>query len=285
MRGLLLLAGLWGCAGPAATLLPLPEPAQLGAQVAGPVEEYERGRLWVNLNGAASLYEDYGCQRLWVRSYTAEGVRLTARVFALDLPLHAFGLFGQLRPAGGRPLDLGDGGALGESELLFWQGGYFVSLLLRDPGASDPALLERVGRSLSRQLPPGTGPPALLGLLPKRDRIAHSEQYLRDNALGYASLANGVGAEYRLEAGPARLYVFALESPSAARAGLEEVASGLEERRALDLGEGGAEGRDPYEGDTALFVQGSHLVLLRGDVGGEGRSLLELGAMALSASR
>ncbi len=276
MKGLLLLLLVWGCAGPREMRSPaLPDLGQVpGAQAAGPVETFARGHLWVNLNGAASIYEDYGCQQLWTRSYTVEGEQLSARLFAMDLPLHAFGLFGQLRPAGSRALVLGDGAALGKSELIFWQGRHFVSLLLRDPGASAPALLERVGQVLSRQLPPGQGAPQILALLPAEGRVAHSEQYLRENALGHASLGNGVGAAYHLEGGGAMLYVFALASEVAAQAGLAEVAAGLEDRRGFDLGVGGVQGRDPYEGDTVLFAQGTHLVLLRGGPEGEERHRL-----------
>lgn len=284
IEGLLLLA-LAGCAAPGggaglAALLPAPE--AVGAARAGQAAQFARGELWINLNGAAAIYEDSGCQRLITRDYTVEGVALTIKVFELERPLEAFGLFSQLRGPENRPLDLGDGGALGSSDLIFWQGKYFASVLLRDPGQQAPQLLERVGRAVSGRLPAGTGLPAMLRLLPGEGRVAHSEQYIRQNGAGYASLHNGVAAQYRLGAEVVRLQVFRLESREAAVAALEELAGALEDRRETDLGEGGVEGRDAFEGETAIFTEGAHLVLLQGEADGQTqRFLLERCAAGL----
>jgi hypothetical protein len=230
----------------------------------------------VNLNGAAAIYEDYGCQRMATRDYVVEDVALTAKIFDMERPLYAFGLFGQLRAAESQPLVLGDGGALGHSDLIFWQGKYFASVLLRDPGQREPELLERIGRTLSARLPPATGRPSILALLPKEHLVPHTEQYIRQNGLGYGFLCHGVTAEYRLGEGLVRLYVFQLGEQEEALRALEEMAALLSHPGPLEppLGEQSAAGTDDYAGETALFAQRGFLVVAQGEADRKAVSLL-----------
>jgi len=276
-----LLAGLSaaGCGGvprPAYSPLELADflPAREdvpGAVDAGEILEFDRQNLWINLDGAAEYYLDYGCVRMVTRDYRVQmdsekGVIVTVKVFDMQSSLSAFGLFSQLRSPGASPVSAGDASALSTSDLIFCQARYFVSVLLFDPAQRTGALLQELAKVVSARLPKGSGLPEALQLLPPQNRLPRTERFIRQNVLGRDFLHHAVAADYQMGTRPLHLYVCQLGDAAAARQALKQFDSTLRERRSFipPLGDLRAAGTDPFAGFTVLFCQGSYLVLAQG---------------------
>ncbi|MBT4504610.1 MAG: hypothetical protein HOC74_43190 [Gemmatimonadetes bacterium] len=249
---------------------------------AGEIEEFDRENLWINLNGAATYYLDYGCLRMATRSYRVRTdslpeIEIVVKIFDMQNPLFAFGLFSQFRSTDMEFRKIGAEGSLSSSDLLFYRGRYLVDVLLADPSLRAPALLESVSRQIDSGLPVGSGRPVELGLLPAADRIPYSERFVRQNGLGFGFLRNGLSAEYRIGTDPTRLFVFTLASADSAGEALTRFSAELSEVHPLTppLGDRALRGIDPFAGETLLLTLGKRLVLLQGTADSEAsRNLL-----------
>jgi len=265
---------------PAAFLPPIAAIPQ--AVDAGEIEEFDRENLWINLNGAATYYLDYGCLRMATRSYrmqtdSPEEIEIVVKIFDMQTPLFAFGLFSQFRSADMEFRKIGAEGSLSSSDLLFYRGRYLVDVLLADPARRAPALLESVSRQIASGLPVGSGRLPELEALPAKNRISNSERFVCQNGLGYGFLRNGVSAEYRIGTDPARLFIFTLASADSAEEALTRFSAELNEVHSLTppLGDRALRGIDPFAGETLLLTLGKHLVLLQGTADSEAsRNLL-----------
>lgn len=234
------------------------------------LQAFERENLWINLNGAAEYYLDYGCARMVTRTFQVEdGVSpplgIIVKIFDMQTPLNAFGLFSQFRSTSALPLDLGDGAAVADSDLLFHQGRYLVDVLLFDPSQSAPDRLRQFGQQVSARLPAGAGLPPSLKLLPDEHRVPRTERFIPQNILGYAFLARAVAADYQLGDQFVRLFVLQCDDANAARQTLDRFAATLQDTHPLapPLGDQSIAGTDPFAGLTFAFAQGTHLALVQ----------------------
>ncbi len=179
------------------TLLPatLDEAKRVDLQVAMVEARAEDGD---ELMAAAAAF---GAQWLYRAGYRMpEGqVPLSARIVDAGQPEQAFGLWRARTPAAVRTVNVGRAGWLDEAtgRLAFWAGRHYTELSMAPPAS--PALVEAAARALVRSQLVYGGPFWAESVLPQEGRIPASLRYVRQAALGLASLSDCWLADYSAE--------------------------------------------------------------------------------------
>ena len=245
-------------------LLPAPE-AVPGWSLPEAPRTYAAESLYEYIDGSADLYHSYGFRGAAVRDYRgADGGWITVDIYDMGRPLHAFGIYGAEQPPEAAKRAIGAQGYAEDALIAFWQGPYYVKVSLVDGG--DARSLEALARAVASGMTSSTDPPCELSRLPAKHRIADSERYVKQSALGHKFLTEVVSAQYRLGKPAAALHIADLGEAEAAAAGFEKLrlfesktGEGLTDVPAL--GEAAFAVRDPYYGEMVAARQGQHLYL------------------------
>lgn len=204
----------------------LPQGAAMGAWTqSGAVRLFTGGtELFQAIDGAGEKYMAYGFRQMARTDYRRPGSELvvTAEVYDMGSALGAFGQYSMLLSDGRDPSTLesqaqnvGGGGFLGTSQLVFWRGKYLVQLnLADDAGEQEEAALRTAAREalvplaarIAQSLPgETTRPPAPPGF-PADELVWGGVTYLANNGLGVDNTGpawvghsrNAAGRRYRV---------------------------------------------------------------------------------------
>src|SRR4051795_1599304 len=183
------------------------------------VERYTEANLYEKINGRSELFHAYDVTGMtFVTFSTADDPSKFIDVFLYDMttPLGAFGVYSVERSPGSKPIAIGDGGHCTGADLFFRKGRYYASILTSGPdeevrkGAS--ALADTLANRLKGEVAELWG----LAMLPAKNRIDDTVQYLMVDALGLDFLTNAFTARYR--DGEAEFTAFVARCKSAANA-------------------------------------------------------------------
>jgi hypothetical protein len=244
--------------------------------------------LYEYINGNADLFVSYGFLRVAVGDYVfrdaSEGW-VTVDVYDMGAPLHAFGIYRAERAEGVEPLAVGAEGYSSAGLLAFWQGRYYVKVLMIDGDAAGAAraLAEKTAAGICEK----AGMPAELARLAADGRVPGSERYVKTSALGHRFLVEVLSANYSLSDHTASLHVADLgDSAKASEALLKlrefEAGSGAAIEDLQGVGVEAFQTRDPYYGEMVVGRVGQYVAIaLSEEVGRD--SLGELAGTALSA--
>ncbi len=194
-------------------LLPARQPAaseSLPAKVAGfvpqgwqifdRVKQYTPQNLYEQINGRASLFLAYDVFRLTFVSFvnhdaTAKFIDLS--IYDMGTPTNAFGIFTAERSQGEKAIKLGRAGYRSGASYFIWHGPYYIRII----GSEDTDKLQRIGMDLARKATaslPDSGEPVWgLNALPQTDRMPHSVQYYKVDAMGLVFLRDTYTAVYK----------------------------------------------------------------------------------------
>ena len=233
MLGIVSLTALTLCAGcgeragmsEVARLLPEPD-SVAGVTAIGEISEYEDSALYDFLNGGAELYFDYGVVSVTSAEYATVGDRaIEVSIHDMGGPAGAFGIYSNIRYAGGAFVAVGNEGMLTPSSLDFWKGRYYCRLLAFDTDAETQTAILDLGRALAGNISVAGSLPEIIRLLPEEHRVARSEKYftkpLALNNIRYISSENvlilgdgteGIAAAYEMDG--MAFTVFVIEYPS-----------------------------------------------------------------------
>jgi hypothetical protein len=109
----------------------------------------------------------------------SDSVVFSVEVFLFKDPTDAYGIF-SLIPAGDE-VPFGDGAGFSESTLRFWKGPFFVRIF-HNGEVSDllkPQVL-KIAQAVDKRIEVHGSPPALISLLPVKERANHSVRFLHD---------------------------------------------------------------------------------------------------------
>ncbi len=267
----------------------LPEPDSVpGWMLKEEPRTYGLDDLYQYINGNADLFLSYGFVRVAVGDYApTDGTEgwISVDVYDMGAPLHAFGVYRAERAGGVDAVAVGTEGYAGDGLLAFWQGRYYVKVLMIDGDTGDAA--RRLAEKTARDICGHTGMPAELARLPADRRIPDSERYLKTSALGHRFLVEVVGAEYALAGGAGALHVADLGDSAKAREALLrlrefEAGSGAVVEDVPDVGVEAFGTRDPYYGEMVVGRVGQYVAIALSEKAGRD-SLAELARTALSA--
>jgi hypothetical protein len=241
---------------------------------------YTPGNLWDLINGAAESYLSYDFVDLHLGDYEhASGTVIHAEVYRHSTPVNAYGIYTAERSPEYQFVEVGTQGYLEEGVLNFLTGQFYVKLYSTDSGAEVQKALQKIGEKISGHLDQENSMPELLKHFPSSGRLPYSDQYIRENFIGFDFLHSAFTVGYE---GGFKLFVIqgkdADEILEIARKYLAFTKQGIDPAHTKDLVI-----KDPYNGDIPAIIQGQYLVgIIDGSANEDARTLLEILASALS---
>ena len=192
---------------------------------------YNSDTLFDHINGEAELYFPYGFDMLATVTYLNKknpDVWVVVDVYRMGSVLDAFGIYSNYRKADAAEAVIGAEGFVSSSQLMFYQGRYFVRIQVTGTTSLEQELLLACGRTVSRNLPPNTGRPGELEVLVGiPGMVTKSDRYLGQSLLGYAFFRRGMIADAMLGGERVQVFVVFENSPDAARKAFDDYRSYL----------------------------------------------------------
>lgn len=192
---------------------------------------YNSDTLFDHINGEAELYFPYGFDMLATVTYLNKkypDVWVVVDVYRMGSLLDAFGIYSNYRKADAAGAVIGAEGFVSSSQLMFYQGRYFVRIQVTGTTSLEQELLLACGRTVSRNLPPNTGRPGELEVLVGiPGMVTKSDRYLGQSLLGYAFFRRGMIADAMLGSERVQVFVVFENSPDAARKAFDDYRSYL----------------------------------------------------------
>jgi hypothetical protein len=185
----------------------------------GVVERYTEANLYEKIDGRSELFHSYDVTGMSFVTFSRSGdPSKFIDVFLYDMtpPLGAFGVYSVERSPGGQVIAAGDGGHRTEADLFFRKGRYYASILTSGPDAKAQKAASALADALANRLKGEAAELWGFAVLPAKNRIDETVQYLMVDALGLDFLTNAFTAKYR--DGEAEFTAFVARCKSAANA-------------------------------------------------------------------
>lgn len=192
---------------------------------------FDKDTLYDHIDGEAELYFPYGFDLLASARY-ANGrnprAAVVADVYRMGSLLDAFGMYANYRREQGAPVQVGAEGTLSSSQLIFYQGRYFVRLQATgSPGPGNDVFLA-CARAISHRLPENPGRPEALEAFRIPAVVRNSERYAARSLLGYDFFRRGFTADAVADGAPLRLFLVPEDSGDAASRAFDRYRSYLQ---------------------------------------------------------
>jgi len=149
----------------------------------GEARIYEGKKLFDYMDGGAELYYEYGFEQALVQRYKAKQGDVTAEIYQMDTPAHAYGVY-TFDTEGEHPA-IGQDATYAQGLLAFWKGRYCVRAFAENEGFKD--VLLALGQAIAKKILQEGERPAILAFLPPQWVVADSLLYFR----GQIALNNG----------------------------------------------------------------------------------------------
>jgi hypothetical protein len=223
---------------------------------------YYADELWEYINGAAEGFLAYGVKAVIVQDYVSEsGAGLKLEIYDHETPLMGFGIYSQHRDPGLRFIEVGTEGFGDEYSLQCWKGRYYIKINVYETSDALSGAMMRFAEAVTGAIPGGSSLPVELWGFPEEGLAEKSLTYLTEGVLGRGRFPHAFAGDYELEDATGRLYLFPTGGADEADA-LADWYAGETESELSDRTEGEAQyrygtGRDPYQGEVAIFTCGS----------------------------
>ena len=156
------------------------------------VERYTEANLYEKINGRSELFQSYDVTGMTFVTFSkADDPAKFIDVFLYDMttPLGAFGVYSVKRPSGSKAIATGDGGHRTGADLFFRKGQYYASILTSGPDEEVQKAVSALADTLANRLKGEAAELWGLAMLPAKNRIDNTVQYLMVDALGLDFLA------------------------------------------------------------------------------------------------
>lgn len=166
----------------------------------GLVERYTEVNLYEKINGRSELFHSYDVRGMtFVTVSKADDPAQFIDVYLYDMttPLGAFGVYSVERSPGAKAIATGDGGHRTEADLFFRKGQYYVSILTSGPDEEVQNAALALADTLAKRLKGKAADIWGLAMLPAKNRVDDTVQYIMVDALGLPFLTNTFLAQYR----------------------------------------------------------------------------------------
>ncbi len=243
---------------------------------------YTPGNLWDLINGAAESYLSYDFVDLHLGDYKhASGTVIHAEVYRHSTSVNAYGIYSAERSPEYKFVEIGTQGYLEEGVLNFLAGQFYVKLYSTDSGDEVQEALQKIGQKISGHLDQENSLPKLLKLFPSKGQLPYSDQYIRENFIGFDFLHSAYTVGYD---GGFKLFV--IQGKDAAE--IQEMAKQYLAFTKQDIDPASVSEltfKDPYNGDIPAIIQGSYLAgIIDGSDYENARALLEELAKVLASA-
>jgi hypothetical protein len=243
---------------------------------------YTPANLWDLINGAAESYLSYDFVDLHLGDYEhSSGTVIHAELYRHSSMVNAYGIYTAERSPDYSFINVGAQGYLEEGVLNFLSGQFYVKLYSTDSGNEVQEALQMIGQQISGHLGQDNKLPELISLFPAEGQLPYSDQYIRENFIGFEFLHSAFTVEYE---GGFKLFVIqgkdAAEIQEMARQYLAFTKQDIDPASTTEL-----TFEDPYNGDIPAIITGTYLAgIINGSENEKARSLLKELDLALSTS-
>ena len=239
-----------------------------GWALEGPIKKYTGEDLFEYINGEAELYFQFGFKSLTAGHYLRdanENLGITADIYEMGSDLEAFGIYANYRKPEAEPGKAGTEGFVNPSQLMFYQGRYFVQLNASGVATQDQAVFMNLAGLISRNLPVLSKSPPELDLLKIPALIPKTEKYIPQSVLGYPFFKRGLTAQALLNGRSVRIFVLLEGSIEGARHTAQAYEKALREKGVALKKQPQSSGeilcaRDPLYGGMCLLPFGSYVL-------------------------
>jgi hypothetical protein len=250
------IAILAGCAGrePVSEYTKLfPDPEEIAdVEARSAITEYKDAGLYEFLDGGAEIYFDYGIVAAASAEYrTGPELGIEVTLYDMGGAEGAYGIYSTFRYEGADFVTVGTEGIKTEASLDFWKGRFYCRVLSFDTAPEARTVLLELAEAVAAAIPDGTGPPALVELLPEAGKIAGTEKYFRqhlglnniqyvasENVLNLSETTEGTVAEYLFGDQRVRGFIIRYVSDDEAGGALDSYREFLSGKAAVEPGKG-----------------------------------------------
>jgi hypothetical protein len=214
----------------------LPDSCAQGWLADGKASIYTPENLYKYIDGEAELYLPYGFEQAQTIMYFRPEDKsngLVANVFKMGSLLDAFGIYGNYRGVGAEPAKLGAEGFIEESQVMFYQGRYFVQIMASGSITGGPLLFLACAATIAGNLAGDREAPRELAYLQVPGLVPMTERYYADSLLGYGFLGRGLTAEVMLKAVRVKAFVVLGDSDASIERVFGAYAKQLKEGKAV----------------------------------------------------
>jgi hypothetical protein len=229
--GCWMACSIMGCAsGPNGIARLLPSQSVLtGWNVSGAPETYDGESLYDRIDGGAEIFFEYGFERALYQEYARNDDSLQIEIYDMTDDTAAFGIFSINKSPRAKDVPVGGGGQQYSDMVSFWQNDYYVVVRFFGRADAQGNVTLDVARDIERKIGTDRGTaPAVVSLLPTRDKVEGSDVVLRgnialsqiyyvgdDEPFGLAPGTEAAGATYQVGDDSFRLLVVNYDSQGA----------------------------------------------------------------------
>ncbi len=228
--------------------IPLPASCAPGWVADGKPATYTPANLYKYIDGEAELYLPYGFEKAQSVMYVDpvhKGNGLVASVFKMGSLLDAFGIYGNYRGSDVEGASVGAEGFIEESQLMFYQGRYFVQIAASGSVTEDPSLFLACASEISKHLPGDGEKPKEIAYLRVPGLVPSTERYYADGLLGYGFFGRGLTGEVMLRGAKVKVFLMLADSSDGAKGAVDAYVNQLKRAKA-------AWHVSPYDGGLRL---------------------------------
>jgi hypothetical protein len=164
------------------------------------VERYTEANLYEKINGRSELFHSYDVKGMTFVTFSkANDPARFIDVFLYDMttPLGAFGVYSVERSSGSEAIETGDGGHRTKADIFFRKGQYYASILTSGPDEEVQKAASALADKLAKRLKGEAAEIWGIAMLPAKNRVDDTIQYVMVDALGLDFLTNVFKAQYR----------------------------------------------------------------------------------------
>jgi hypothetical protein len=219
----------------------LPTSCVPGWTMEGKVATYTPENLYRYIDGEAELYLPYGFKKAatvrYVKAAASSGGPqengLVVNIFEMGSLLDAFGIYSNYRDSTLPQVKVGADGFVDETELMFYQGRYFVQIETSGTLTLKDGLFQSCAEAVSGNLSGGREKPRELEFLKLAGAVALTEKYYPRGLLGYGFFGRGLTVEVTVGGERAKGLVILAGSEETARRIFDEYGMYLKKSKAV----------------------------------------------------
>jgi hypothetical protein len=246
----------------------LPAACAPGWVMDGKVATYTPENLYKYIDGEAELYMPYGFRKAATVMYVEPGskdIGIVVNIFEMASLLDAFGIYANFRSPTLEQIKVGAEGFFDESQLMFYQDGYFVQVEASGSITQESSLFRSCAEAISHNLPDGKEKPGELEILKVPGAVPRTERYYAGGLLGHGFFGRGFTAEVMIGEARVKAILILGGTEAAAARIFTEYGKYLKESKATPQVSNAKEGAvlhviDPLYKGVVLHQSGQYVV-------------------------
>lgn len=181
---------------------------------------YYEDTLFDYIDGGADIFLEYGFDALAVQEYANNDRSILVEIYKMKDSCAAFGIYSLRRDHRLPKLKVGNDGVVGDYQVSFWQGNYYVVVRTYRSDKEANVAMATFAKNIAKKIGPEGAAPSILKVLPQKHLIPRSQKYVkgllainsqyyfsRENIFQLGNGNDGVFADYIVDGERIRLFL------------------------------------------------------------------------------